>query len=287
MVVRRHPSSCPWSSDHVLPRTRRHRLIHPHRRHRPSRRRPGPSTFLRPKIFATTRTTRPCCMRRPGQRGSATGGKPRTSSPHAHGFIGLRGLARNVMASTHQGIYASMYENNPDSRPGRGCPAAASTAHPRRQLQNRRERRLARGPAAHDRAPRTPGSISNPDRRPRSMSGRQPRRCRRSAGSRRRGTIPVILVDANLLVYAHVGSFPQHGTAQQWLDDRISGRAPVGLPWPSLLAFVRFVSNPRIFDRPASVLAAWQQVESWLAAESTWISIAHRTPPGSASAPHG
>ena len=83
----------------------------------------------------------------------------------------------------------------------------------------------------------------------------------------------MILVDANLLVYAHVGSFPQHGAAQQWLDDRISGRAPVGLPWPSLLAFVRIVSNPRIFDRPASVLAAWQQVESWLAAESAWIPL--------------
>ncbi len=79
----------------------------------------------------------------------------------------------------------------------------------------------------------------------------------------------MILVDANLLVYAHVGSFPQHDTAREWLDGRLSGRAPVGLPWPSLLAFVRIVSNPRIFDRPTSVLAAWQQVESWLAPEST------------------
>ena len=72
----------------------------------------------------------------------------------------------------------------------------------------------------------------------------------------------MILVDANLLVYAHVASFPQHERARTWLDDRINAAAPVGLPWPSLLAFVRIVSNPRIFDRPAAVSTAWLQVES-------------------------
>lgn len=83
----------------------------------------------------------------------------------------------------------------------------------------------------------------------------------------------MILVDANLLVYAHVASFPQHARAREWLDERINAAAPVGLPWPSLLAFVRIVSNPRIFPRPASVAAAWRQVESWLATESVWIPL--------------
>ena len=59
----------------------------------------------------------------------------------------------------------------------------------------------------------------------------------------------MIIVDANLLVYAHVVSFPQHSAARTWLDERINGTAPVGLPWPSLLGFVRLVSNPRIFER--------------------------------------
>ncbi len=83
----------------------------------------------------------------------------------------------------------------------------------------------------------------------------------------------MILVDANLLVYAHVESFPQHAQARDWLDGRINAAAPVGLPWPSLLAFVRLVSNPRIFERPAPVSAAWSQVESWLSAESAWIPL--------------
>ena len=49
--------------------------------------------------------------------------------------------------------------------------------------------------------------------------------------------------------------------------------AQVGLPWPSLLGFVRLVSNPRIFERPSSIMAAWWQVESWLTADSTWIPL--------------
>ena len=83
----------------------------------------------------------------------------------------------------------------------------------------------------------------------------------------------MILVDANLLVYAHVGSFPQHVAAHAWLDERLNGTAPVGLPWPSLLGFVRLVSNPRIFERPSSVTAAWRQVESWLATDSAWTPL--------------
>jgi len=74
----------------------------------------------------------------------------------------------------------------------------------------------------------------------------------------------VILVDANLLVYAHAASLPQHNAARTWLDERLNGTAAVGLPWPSLLAFVRLVTNPRIFQRPAPIRLAWEQVEDWL-----------------------
>ena len=83
----------------------------------------------------------------------------------------------------------------------------------------------------------------------------------------------MILLDANLLVYAHVESFPQHARAREWLDEQINATARVGLPWPSLLAFVRIISNPRIFDRPASVSAAWRQVESWLATDAVWVPV--------------
>jgi uncharacterized protein len=81
----------------------------------------------------------------------------------------------------------------------------------------------------------------------------------------------VILVDANLLVYAHVASLPQHAAAHAWLDEQLNSSFQVGLPWPSLLAFVRLVSNPRVFQRPLAVTAAWRQVENWLGCPRVWI----------------
>jgi toxin-antitoxin system PIN domain toxin len=79
------------------------------------------------------------------------------------------------------------------------------------------------------------------------------------------------LVDANILVYAYSESFHQHERAREWLDQQLNGDVPLGLPWPSLLAFVRLVSNPRVFDRPVSVHTAWKQVEEWLACRPVWI----------------
>jgi len=83
----------------------------------------------------------------------------------------------------------------------------------------------------------------------------------------------VILVDANILVYAHTDSFQQHRTARNWLDRHLNGSERVGLPWQSLLAFLRLTTNPRVFSRPESVSDAWQQVREWLACESVWIPV--------------
>lgn len=79
------------------------------------------------------------------------------------------------------------------------------------------------------------------------------------------------LVDANILVYAFTTSFPQHERARDWLDQRLSDSVPIGLPWPSLLAFVRLTSNQRLFERPVSVASAWRQVEGWLACDAAWV----------------
>jgi uncharacterized protein len=80
----------------------------------------------------------------------------------------------------------------------------------------------------------------------------------------------VILVDANILIYAHVSSFPRHRAAREWLDQRLNGSAPVGLPWASVLAFLRLVTNSRVFEHPESIVDAWSQARTWLACESVW-----------------
>jgi toxin-antitoxin system PIN domain toxin len=79
------------------------------------------------------------------------------------------------------------------------------------------------------------------------------------------------LVDSNILIYARVSTFPQHQIARDWLDDQVNGTARVGLPWASLLSFLRVVTNPRVFRRPESTADAWRQVLDWLDRETVWI----------------
>ena len=81
----------------------------------------------------------------------------------------------------------------------------------------------------------------------------------------------MILIDANILIYAHVNSFSQHNRARDWLDQQLNASAPVGLPWASMLAFLRLVTNPRVFEHPEPTRDAWQQVRIWLTAETAWI----------------
>jgi toxin-antitoxin system PIN domain toxin len=83
----------------------------------------------------------------------------------------------------------------------------------------------------------------------------------------------VILVDANLLVYAANRAAPEHERARTWLDQHLSGTARIGFPWPSLLAFVRIVSNPAILRHPVTPLEGWRQVEDWLGCEAAWIPL--------------
>ena len=83
----------------------------------------------------------------------------------------------------------------------------------------------------------------------------------------------MILVDTNLLIYASVTSTPQHRAARDWLDRQLSGSARVGLPWPSLLGFLRIVTNPRIFSNPPATEVAWGQVSAWLARDVVWLPL--------------
>jgi toxin-antitoxin system PIN domain toxin len=81
----------------------------------------------------------------------------------------------------------------------------------------------------------------------------------------------LILVDANILIYAHANSFAQHDAARFWLDRQLNGVPRVGLPWPSLFAFLRLVTNPRVFEHPEPIADAWTQVLAWLACETAWV----------------
>jgi toxin-antitoxin system PIN domain toxin len=74
----------------------------------------------------------------------------------------------------------------------------------------------------------------------------------------------VILVDANLLIYAIDSDSPQHPRARPWLERALSGADPVGLPWIVILAFIRITTRDGIMRRPLSIAAALAYVDSWL-----------------------
>ncbi len=81
----------------------------------------------------------------------------------------------------------------------------------------------------------------------------------------------MILLDANILIYAYDQGSRHNTFIRTWLDDRLNGIARVGIPWATTLAFTRIVTNPRIYTTPVSSNVAWQQVRSWLSAPAVWV----------------
>jgi hypothetical protein len=75
----------------------------------------------------------------------------------------------------------------------------------------------------------------------------------------------MMLVDANLLIYAIDADSSVHERVRPWWEKLLSGPDTVGLPWVVILAFVRITTHPRIMQRPLAVDAALAYVERWLA----------------------
>ena len=75
----------------------------------------------------------------------------------------------------------------------------------------------------------------------------------------------MILIDANVLLYAEDSLSPRHRQARVWWDHRLSGTDPVCLCWTVLSAFIRISTNPRAFERPLSLEQSFARVSSWLA----------------------
>lgn len=74
----------------------------------------------------------------------------------------------------------------------------------------------------------------------------------------------MIIVDANLLLYAVNADSPHHEPARRWLEATLSTATQVGLAWMVILAFVRVTTRSGIFRRPLAVDQALAYVDSWL-----------------------
>lgn len=75
----------------------------------------------------------------------------------------------------------------------------------------------------------------------------------------------MIVPDANLLLYACDTTSPFHERARKWWQECLSGEEAVGLAHPTLFAFLRISTNPRIFTNPLTLAASATHIRSWLA----------------------
>jgi uncharacterized protein len=74
----------------------------------------------------------------------------------------------------------------------------------------------------------------------------------------------VIVPDINLLLYAHVSGFAEHGDARRWWEGLLNSRTQVGIASPVLFGFIRLCTNHRILDRPMPIDRVLGGVEKWL-----------------------
>lgn len=73
------------------------------------------------------------------------------------------------------------------------------------------------------------------------------------------------LVDANVLIYAHNRHAQQHQRTKQWLQTALDSAEPLGLSWVTLLAFLRIMTDPRMFVDPLALEDACSLAATWLA----------------------
>jgi toxin-antitoxin system PIN domain toxin len=84
----------------------------------------------------------------------------------------------------------------------------------------------------------------------------------------------LVIVDANVLLYAVNESIPQHGAAKRWVEDALSGDEAVGFAWVVLLALLRIITLPALSPEPLTAAEACDLIDDWLDA-----------PPGTVVAP--
>ncbi len=71
----------------------------------------------------------------------------------------------------------------------------------------------------------------------------------------------MILLDVNVLIYAHRAELPEHDAYARWLTGVATGHEPFGLSDLVLSGVVRIVTNPRVFRTPTPAGTAFDFVE--------------------------
>jgi len=74
----------------------------------------------------------------------------------------------------------------------------------------------------------------------------------------------VTVLDANILIAAWNEDDPRNDKAMAWTESVLSREQWVGIPWVSIWAFLRILTNPRAFKHPLGSQTAFHVVQTWL-----------------------
>ena len=74
----------------------------------------------------------------------------------------------------------------------------------------------------------------------------------------------LILLDVNILLYAHDRTSPKHEPGRAWLDDLLASDEWIGLPWTTIWGFIRIVTNKKGCPRPISGVEAMRVIRTWM-----------------------
>lgn len=74
----------------------------------------------------------------------------------------------------------------------------------------------------------------------------------------------MILPDANILIYAHNEASENHAEAKRWLEEKLQSTEVVCFSWQTITAFLRILTNSKLFSNPLTLKQAFEIVEQWL-----------------------
>lgn len=91
----------------------------------------------------------------------------------------------------------------------------------------------------------------------------------------------MIVVDTNVLIYAHREETPHHKESLDWLRYLSEGTQPWGIPVFCIGEFVRVVTHPRVFDPPTTLSQALKALDQLIASPTLRVLA-----PGERYVPH-
>ena len=74
----------------------------------------------------------------------------------------------------------------------------------------------------------------------------------------------MIVLAANILLYAWDSTAPLHHAAHTWLEGTLSGTDPLGIPWQTAGAFLRITTNVRLPGDRMTIQEAVEIIDGWV-----------------------